>query len=112
MSRQGKVKIGVIGASGYTGADLVRLAARHPNVEIAVLTANSHAGKPLRDVFPHLSSLNLPPLFRKEEADWTGIEAVFGGLPHATSQEVIMGLPTHLKVIDMSADFRLRDPAV
>jgi N-acetyl-gamma-glutamyl-phosphate reductase len=112
MSRQGKVKIGVIGASGYTGADLVRLAARHPNVEIAVLTANSHAGKPLRDVFPHLSSLNLPPLIRNEEADWTGIEAVFCGLPHAMSQEVIMGLPTHLKVIDMSADFRLRDPAV
>jgi N-acetyl-gamma-glutamyl-phosphate reductase len=102
----------VIGASGYTGADLVRLAARHPAIEIAVLTANSHAGKPMAEVYPHLASLDLPPLVRNEEADWSGVEAVFCGLPHATSQEVIATLPRHLKVIDMSADFRLRDPAV
>ena len=112
MARQSKIRIGVIGASGYTGADLVRLAAGHPAIEIAVVTANSHAGKPIGEVFPHLAPLGLPPLIRNEEADWTDIEAVFCGLPHATSQEVIAGLPRHLKVIDMSADFRLRDPAV
>ena len=112
MARQDKIRIGVIGASGYTGADLVRLAARHPGIEISVLTANSHAGKPVADVFPHLAPLGLPPLIRNEEADWADIDAVFCGLPHATSQEVIAGLPRHLKVIDMSADFRLRDPAV
>jgi len=109
---QKKVRIGVIGASGYTGADLVRLAARHPLIEIAVLTANSHAGKRVEAVFPHLAGLGLPHLITNEEADWSGIEAVFCGLPHATSQQVIAGLPSHLKVIDMSADFRLRDPAV
>ncbi len=107
-----KVRIGVIGASGYTGADLVRLAARHPLIEIAVLTANSHAGKRVEAVFPHLAGLALPHLITNEEADWSGIEAVFCGLPHATSQQVIADLPRHLKVIDMSADFRLRDPAV
>jgi N-acetyl-gamma-glutamyl-phosphate reductase len=107
-----KIKIGVIGASGYTGADLIRLAARHPALEIAVLTANSHAGKQMAEVFPHLSGLNLPGLIKNEEADWADIEAVFCGLPHATSQEVILTLPSHLKVIDMSADFRLRDPQV
>jgi N-acetyl-gamma-glutamyl-phosphate reductase len=105
-----KIKIGVIGASGYTGADLVRLAACHPAMEIAALTANSHAGKQMAEVFPHLASVSLPPLVKNEEADWSEVEAVFCGLPHATSQEVILGLPRHLKVIDMSADFRLRDP--
>ncbi len=51
---QAKLKIGVIGASGYTGADLIRLAACHPGIEIAVLAANTHAGKALGEVFPHL----------------------------------------------------------
>ncbi|CAN5514408.1 N-acetyl-gamma-glutamyl-phosphate reductase [soil metagenome] len=107
-----KIRIGVIGASGYTGADLVRLAVCHPDIEIAVLTANSHAGKAMHEVFPHLAHLPLPRLIKTEEADWSDIAAVFCGLPHATSQEVIRELPRHLKVIDMSADFRLRDPAV
>jgi N-acetyl-gamma-glutamyl-phosphate reductase len=107
-----KIGIGVIGASGYTGADLIRLAARHPSIHIRVLTANTHAGKPAHEVFPHFSSLDLPPLVKNEDADWSGLDAVFCGLPHATSQEVIKALPRHLKVIDMSADFRLRDPAV
>jgi len=105
----GKIKIGVIGASGYTGSDLVRLAVRHPDIEIAALTANSHAGKPMHQVFPHLADLNLPDLVKNEEVDWSTIDAVFCGLPHATSQEVIAALPSHLKIIDMSADFRLRD---
>lgn len=107
-----RIRTAVVGASGYTGADLVRLAAAHPRIEIAVLTANSHAGKPMREVFPHLAALALPRLVRNEDADWSAIEAVFCGLPHAASQDVIASLPTRLKVIDMSADFRLRDPAV
>jgi N-acetyl-gamma-glutamyl-phosphate reductase len=107
-----RITIAVIGASGYTGADLIRLATVHPAVEIAVLTANTHAGKKAHEVFPHFSTLDLPPLVKNEDVDWTGVEAVFCGLPHATSQEVIKALPRHLKIIDMSADFRLRDPAV
>ncbi|HEY7765028.1 MAG TPA: N-acetyl-gamma-glutamyl-phosphate reductase [Aestuariivirgaceae bacterium] len=107
-----RVKIAVIGASGYTGADLIRLAVRHPAMDIAVLTANTHAGKQAHEVFPHFAALDLPPMVRNEEADWSGVDAVFCGLPHATSQEVIGALPSRLKVIDMSADFRLRDAAV
>jgi N-acetyl-gamma-glutamyl-phosphate reductase len=106
------IRIGVIGASGYTGADLIRIAARHPAIEIAILTANTHAGKAAHEVFPHLASLSLPRLITNEEADWSKVDAVFCGLPHATSQKVIRELPQHLKIIDMSADFRLRDPAV
>ena len=107
-----KIRIGVIGASGYTGADLIRLAARHPNIEIVALTANSHAGKPMASVYPHLAPLALPDLVKNEDVDWQKVDAVFCGLPHATSQEVIAELPDHLKIIDMSADFRLRDTAL
>ena len=107
-----KIRIGVIGASGYTGGDLVRLAARHPAMEIAVLTAGSHAGKTMAEVFPHLGLLDLPGLVSNEDADWRDVEAVFCGLPHGASQEVISRLPRHLKIIDMSADFRLRNAEV
>ncbi|PLX35369.1 MAG: N-acetyl-gamma-glutamyl-phosphate reductase, partial [Hyphomicrobiales bacterium] len=105
-----KLKIGVLGASGYTGADLVRLAAGHPQVELAALTANTHAGKQMAEVFPHLGGMDLPELTRIDEADWSSLDAVFCGLPHGTTQEVIASLPSGVKVIDLSADFRLRDP--
>lgn len=106
-----KIRIAVIGASGYTGSDLVRLALGHPAIEIVYLTANSHAGKPMAAVFPHLGTYGLPDLIKNEDADWSKVDAVFCGLPHATSQAVIKTLPGHLKIIDMSADFRLRDAA-
>jgi len=104
-----KLKIGVLGASGYTGADLVRLAAAHPQIEIAALTANTHAGKTMGEVFPHLAGLDLPRLTKIDDADWSALDAVFCGLPHGTTQDVIAGLPGQIKIIDMSADFRLRD---
>ncbi|MFQ6016829.1 MAG: N-acetyl-gamma-glutamyl-phosphate reductase [Kiloniellaceae bacterium] len=106
-----KARIGIMGASGYTGADLIRLLAGHPQAEIRLLTAESHAGRPLAAVLPHLGGLDLPDLMRVEEADWSGIDVVLCALPHGTSQEVIAALPRHLKVIDLSADFRLRDTA-
>ncbi len=109
-----KIKVGVLGASGYTGADLVRLAVAHPAVQVVALTANTHAGKAMAEVFPHLSFVDLPKLTKAEEADWGAVDAVFAGLPHGTTQELARGiLAAHPKVkfIDMSADFRLRDPA-
>jgi N-acetyl-gamma-glutamyl-phosphate reductase len=107
-----KLKIGVLGASGYTGADAVRLLARHPNVEIAALTANTHAGKAMDAVFPHFFMLDLPRLTEWEKVDWTKLDAVFCGLPHGTTQEItaaVMKANPTIKVIDMSADFRLHD---
>ncbi|MFP4044094.1 MAG: N-acetyl-gamma-glutamyl-phosphate reductase [Rhodosalinus sp.] len=106
-----KVKIAILGASGYTGAELVRLIATHGRMEIAALTADRKAGCPMAEVFPHLRHLDLPMLTRIEEVDFSGIDLVFCALPHATSQAVIAGLPRDLKIVDLSADFRLRDPA-
>jgi N-acetyl-gamma-glutamyl-phosphate reductase len=107
-----KIRIGVLGASGYTGADLVRLAARHPNIEIVALTANTHAGKPMAEVFPHFFMLDLPTLVEWEKVDWTSLDAAFCGLPHGTTQEItaaVLSRNPRVKVIDMSADFRLHD---
>ena len=104
-----KIRVAIVGASGYTGSDLIRLALRHPNISIEALTAATHAGKQIEQVFPHLSGMGLPPLVTNDEVDWSRIDTVFCGLPHATSQSVIKTLPAHLKIIDMSADFRLRD---
>lgn len=104
-----KLRIAVLGASGYTGADLVRLALAHPNVEIAALAANAKAGQTMAQVWPHFAPYpNLPALCRAEEIDWAGIDAVFGCLPHAASAELLSGLPTK-RIIDLSADFRLKD---
>jgi len=107
-----KKKIGILGASGYTGADAVRLLARHPNAEITALTANTHASKAMSDVFPHFFMLNLPKLVEWEKVDWTTLDAVFCGLPHGTTQEIIAAVlkaNPNIKILDMSADFRLRD---
>jgi N-acetyl-gamma-glutamyl-phosphate reductase len=107
-----KKKIGVLGASGYTGADAVRLLARHPQVEISALTANTHAGKAMDEVFPHFFMLDLPRLVEWEKVDWTKLDAVFCGLPHGTTQEItaaVMAANPAIKILDMSADFRLRD---
>lgn len=105
-------KIAILGASGYTGAELVRLIATHPVMDITALAANSKAGQAMADVFPHLRHLDLPDLVKIEEIDFAGIDLCFCALPHATSQAVIKELPKDLKIVDLSADFRLRDPEV
>jgi N-acetyl-gamma-glutamyl-phosphate reductase len=107
-----RTRIAILGASGYTGAELLRLLAQHPNVEIAAMTADRQAGKPIGAVFPHLAQRELPALVTIAEVDWRNVDAVFCCLPHGTTQEVIAGLPKHLRVLDLSADFRLADPAL
>src|ERR1700723_2870957 len=111
-----KAKIGVLGASGYTGAELVRLLLRHPRVDVALLTADRRAGKPMAEVFPQFSPYALPTLTAIEGADWKALalDLVFCALPHGTTQKVIKDLMTRApgtKVVDLSADFRLSDPA-
>lgn len=104
-------KIAILGASGYTGAELVRLIAQHPNLEIVALSAERKAGMTMAQVFPHLRHMSLPTLCKISEINFTGVDLCFCALPHKTSQEVIRELPQSLKIVDLSADFRLRDPA-
>ena len=110
-----KAKIGILGASGYTGAELVRLLLRHPHVDIVLLTADRRAGKPMADVFPQFAPFALPPLQALDEVDWPalGLDLVFCALPHGTTQKVITDLLARMpaiKVVDLSADFRIADP--
>ena len=102
--------IAILGASGYTGAELIRLISGHPSIEIKALGAFSKAGQTVAQVFPHLRHLDLPTMISFDQIDWTSIDLCFCALPHKTSQEVISGLPRDLKIVDLSADFRLRDP--
>jgi N-acetyl-gamma-glutamyl-phosphate reductase len=109
-------KVGVLGASGYTGSECVRLLLRHPQVTVALLTADRRAGQEIRDVFPQFSPFRLPKLTGIDGLDWAaaGLDLVFCALPHATTQKVVKDLlakAPHTKVIDLSADFRLADPA-
>jgi len=107
------LKVAVVGASGYTGGEVLRLLAQHPRVEVTHVTADTHAGKPVAAVFPslrgifNLSCERLDPAVVARAAD-----VVFLCLPHKTSMEV--GASLHrmgTRVIDLSADFRLKDPA-
>ncbi|MFG6567809.1 MULTISPECIES: N-acetyl-gamma-glutamyl-phosphate reductase [unclassified Sulfitobacter] len=102
--------IAILGASGYTGAELIRLIAGHSSMQIKALGANSKAGQTMAEVFPHLRHLDLPTLVTIDEIDFSQIDLCFCALPHKTSQEVIAALPKDLKIVDLSADFRLRDP--
>ena len=103
--------VAILGASGYTGAELVRLIATHPGLRITGLSADRKAGQTMGEVFPHLRHLDLPDLVKIDDLDLGQTDLVFCALPHATSQSVISALPRDLKVVDLSADFRLRDGA-
>jgi N-acetyl-gamma-glutamyl-phosphate reductase len=111
-----KAKIGVLGASGYTGSELVRMLLRHPRAEIALLTAERSAGKDMHDVFPQFAPFELPTLVALDGLDWAklALDVVFCALPHATTQKVLQELLAKApatKVVDLSADFRLADTA-
>src|SRR5215469_13964874 len=109
-----KTKIGILGASGYTGAELLRLLLCHPNAQMALLTAERRAGKSMAEVFGQFAPFALPVLSAIEDADWgkLNLDVAFCALPHGTTQKVIKDLLTRAprtKVIDLSADFRLSD---
>jgi N-acetyl-gamma-glutamyl-phosphate reductase len=109
-----KVVIGVLGASGYTGAELVRLLLRHPGVSIEALTADRRAGQAMATVFPHFAGYELPKLVTVEEIDASSLDLIFCALPHGTTQAVIKNILEKVpeqKIVDLSADFRLTDPA-
>ena len=99
------MKVGIINVTGYSGCELARILYRHPEVEIASVTGRSAAGQKLGDVFPHLSALDLT-ISPELEGD---LDLVFSALPHKASAEaVIPALKQGLKVVDISADFRLK----
>ena len=80
------ISVAILGASGYTGAELVRLLGQHPSFRIAALTADRKAGLRMADVFPQFIGDKLPDLTAIDQVRWDGIDAVFCALPHGTTQ--------------------------
>ena len=100
----------VLGASGYTGAEAVRLIVGHPRLELVALTGHSRAGEAYSDIYPSMSHLDLPDVVKADEVDWDSVDVVFACLPHGASQDTIATIASRVEtVIDLSADFRLWD---
>jgi N-acetyl-gamma-glutamyl-phosphate reductase len=102
------INIAVVGASGYAGGELLRLIADHPELNLQYATGNSQVGKPIANVFP-----NLPATGAKfqdfNDIDWKVVDLAFFALPHGESSKLIIDVPTQVKIIDLGADYRLRD---
>ncbi|CAI8302392.1 MAG: N-acetyl-gamma-glutamyl-phosphate reductase [Hyphomonas sp. TMED17] len=109
MTSDTQLKAAVLGASGYTGAETVRLLQAHRLVTAVAASGSALAGRQLSEIFPHLAGAADMPVEKVDDINWAAIDIVFSCLPHGTSQDVIETLPDHVKVIDLSADYRLRD---
>jgi len=108
------VKIGILGATGYAGSEIVRLLSQHGGVELSMLTSKSYAGQKMSDIYPALKGICDTVLEEAEpEVVAEKCDLVFTALPHGASKEVIPKLyALGLKVIDLSGDYRYNDPAV
>jgi N-acetyl-gamma-glutamyl-phosphate reductase len=106
--------IGIVGASGFTGAELLRLCASHPDLEVLVATGDTQAGTPIAELYPSLAAAYGSRAFDAYTRDaLDGLDLVFLGLPHGASQAVVpelLGRVGHL--VDLAADFRLQDPSL
>jgi N-acetyl-gamma-glutamyl-phosphate/LysW-gamma-L-alpha-aminoadipyl-6-phosphate reductase len=107
------IKVGILGGSGYGGSELLRILLFHPQVEVALVTANEHAGKHVDSVHPNLAKLtNLKFDSMPEPGALEDLDCVFLALPHGQAMEIVPSLPRTVKAIDLSGDFRLNDAAV
>ena len=106
------IRIGIFGATGYTGLELLKLLGRHPAARIAWLTSESSAGQRFGDIFAVPPALGQHALIPSAEADCRGADVIFCCLPHVAAQtHVAAARKAGARVIDLSADFRLRDAA-
>ncbi len=106
------IQCGIVGATGYTGAELLRLLAAHPAAEIATVTSRAEAGRPVAELFPNLRGAVDLAFTAPDAAPLTDCDVVFFATPNGTAmQQVPALLAAGVRVIDLAADFRLRDPA-
>src|SRR5919202_1835704 len=105
-------KIGIVGASGYTGAELLRICAQHPELDVAWATGESRAGQQAAEVYPSLAAAYRGLVFEPfEPAMADDVDLVFLSLPHGAAQRLVPDLKDRgVAIVDLSADFRLRDP--
>lgn len=118
VDRTGPLRVGIVGASGYTGAELLRLVAGHPNLELVAATGDSMAGTRIADLYPSLALAYGDRTFDTYDSeallgDTDGLDLVFCGLPHGVSMGVVPDLIGRVgRIIDLGSDFRLDDPSL
>ena len=105
------MRTAVIGASGYAGGELLRLLAIHPQLQVTQVSAHSNAGELITSVHPHLTTFQDQKFADIESLNFGEIDVAFIALPHGQSASVVKNIPSHIKVIDLGADFRLSDSA-
>jgi len=108
------LELGIVGASGYTGAETMRLVASHPDIEIVLAAGESTAGVAVADLYPNLAPAYGDMIYQPyDAASFVGLDIVVMGLPHGTSQTIVQELHGRVGLIaDMGADFRLKDPTL
>ena len=106
-----RLKASIIGVTGYTGLEILRMLIAHPQVDITYLTSRQNPNTPIGELYPHLSHLKFMVTDTDHETVAKGSDIVFLALPHKTAQDTVAALHGKTKIIDMSADFRLDDVA-
>ncbi len=113
MSQPSKLHIGIFGASGYGGSELLRILVAHPHAEVVLATANEHAGKPVSAVHRNLLDLtDLVFVSAEDVGTLEELDCLFLALPHGAAMTQVPRVPERVKIIDLSGDFRLRERSV
>ena len=112
IKKNSKIRVGVLGASGYTGSELIRLLLKHPKIEIKSLIGNKSKGQKLGNIFSHFSHIDLPIINSSENTDYSQLDVVFSCMPSGKLAAIIEEFPKKVKIIDLSADFRFKDKKI
>ena len=102
------LKIAIAGATGYIGIELIKILSKHPKVKILYLCAQKSIGKSIK-AFDRNIKKNLPKITKVSKIKWDNINVIFTALPNGEAQRIAVKIPNHVRLIDLSADFRLND---
>ena len=103
------LKIAIAGATGYTGIELIKILLKHPKVKISYLCAKKSIGKPISFFDKNINAKKLPNISKINKIDWSVINILFTALPNGEAQKIAKNIPKNVLLIDLSADFRLKD---
>ena len=103
------LNIAIAGATGYVGLELIKILSKHPKSKIIYLCANKSAGKKIDTFDKRLSKKNLPKISKIQNINWNRVDLIFTALPNGEAQKIANIMPKNIKMIDLSADFRLKN---
>ena len=106
------LNIAIAGATGYTGLELVKILSKHPNVKIAYLCAKKSIGKSIKSFNKKIYNKNLPKISKVKDINWKNLNIIFTALPNGEAQKIAKFLPQNVKLIDLSADFRIKNEKI